>query len=176
MKKGAILGWNGRLISGAALALLALILASVLLAFLLMFGWPNRAPAIDDPRACPGSNVNLGEATTHFGITIPSDATDVRFTSDVHPMFGEYSLVLGFHVTPEGLRTFLHDTGLPSPSASFDPTLDVWDASCGLTPGSSGRLVYTRDQTPSPGTYQRAAAIDMSNRANPYVLVAARDL
>jgi hypothetical protein len=55
--------------------------------------------------------------------------------------------------------------------------LDIWDASCGLTPGSSARLVSTRDQTPSgTGNYQRAATIDMSNRAKPYVLVAARDL
>jgi hypothetical protein len=174
VRKGTILRWNRRWIPGVALGLL---LACVLLAVLLMGLWPDRAPAIDDSRACPGSNVNLGEATAHFGVTIPSDATDVRFSADVHPMFGEYSLVLGFHVTPEGLGTFLRGTGLPSPSASFDPTLDIWDASCGLIPGSSGRLVSTRDQTPSgAGNYQRAAVIDMSNRAKPYVLVAARDL
>jgi hypothetical protein len=138
--------------------------------------WPNRAPAIDDPRTCSGSNVNLAAATTHFGITIPSDATDVRFSADLHPLFGEYSLVLGFHITPEGLGTFLRDTGLPSPSAHTDPTDAIWEAACGLTPRSSGRLVYTQDQTPSPGNYKRAAAIDMSNPAKPYILVTAMDL
>lgn len=86
-------------------------------------GFPDRAPAIaGDPRACPGANVALEDATKHFGITVPKGASGIRYYSDLNPLFGEYGLRLVFTLGSDSLKGFLVDNGFPVPKRA-DPTV-----------------------------------------------------
>jgi hypothetical protein len=69
--------------------------------------WDGRPPDIADPRACRGSTVELVEATGHFGLVLPTSATEIKFASDLHPLFGEYFILLSFRTDAAGLRSFL---------------------------------------------------------------------
>ncbi|MBI1758342.1 MAG: hypothetical protein HYR62_03825 [Actinobacteria bacterium] len=72
-----------------------------------------RAPKISDSRACGGSNVPLSEALDHFGFVLPEDARDLRFASDVHPLFGTYDLDMTFLTSPAGQQQFMNASHLP---------------------------------------------------------------
>ncbi len=94
--------------------------------------FPERAPAITgDARACSGANVELDEATDHFGIALPSDALDVKFYSDVHPMFGEYGLELVFTVGSKSFGRFIADNGFSKPKKEeFGYVPPLFDDEC----------------------------------------------
>lgn len=72
-----------------------------------------RGPSVDDPRACAHSNVELDEVTEHFAIQLPSSAANVRYASDLHPLFGEYTLEMTFSMSPGDLEHFLDESGFP---------------------------------------------------------------
>ncbi len=135
----------------------------------------SRAPDVTDSRACRGSNVGLGEVTAHFGLALPGDATDVRFYSDVHPMFGEYTLSLRFTTTPSGLSTFLRDTAM-TPVQGEEPRVDgAAPADCaGEAAGAAGQSCAS-DPDSMDGS-QRSICVDLSDPQRPRVLVEAMDV
>ncbi|WP_345431628.1 hypothetical protein [Actinoallomurus vinaceus] len=132
-----------------------------------------------DPRACPGSNVSLAEAAGHFGFTIPADATEVHFSSDLHPFFGEYSLQASFQTTPAGLHAFLSTAGLAEPAADhssdYQPSVD--GPSCGFGSASFSAPRYCEDD-PETSTkpFQRQVAVDRADTARPRVVLSALDV
>ncbi|KAB2379022.1 hypothetical protein [Actinomadura montaniterrae] len=168
---------RGRLALGAAGAVL--LIASAITVRLVLT-WDPRGPDVKDPRACPGSNVSLSEVTGHFGLVIPPDATDVRFSSDLHPFFGEYSLRLSFRTTASGLRLFLDRSGLSTSSTEDDADTDpapLDGPSCGFGSASFHDPRYYAGERPAEGgPTQRQAAVDRSDAAQPRVVVSAMDL
>lgn len=137
--------------------------------------WDPRKPYVKDPRACPESNVSLDEVTAHFGLVIPEDATDVRFSSDLHPFFGEYNLDLSFQTTVGGLRTFLNSTDLPKPERDpYGP--DVDGPSCGIRAASLHDLHDANDLAVPNGSVQLQVAVDGPGTATPRVVLSAMDL
>lgn len=68
---------------------------------------PGRAPDVEDDRACPHSNAELTRVLDHFALQLPSSATDVRFSSDVHPLFGELFVELRFSMPRGEVTSFL---------------------------------------------------------------------
>jgi hypothetical protein len=142
--------------------------------------FPDRAPDISDARACPHSNVVLDEVAAHFGLVVPPKATEVRYDSDVHPLFGEYSLTLDFTTTPSGLATFLAKSHLsePEPANESDPLPVV--PGCIEQRSGQHRFVVAGDPessaTPRAGGDLRTATIDLGDPAHPRVVVHAFDL
>jgi hypothetical protein len=162
--------------AGASALVLVTIIGVVVHAVLT---WDPRRPYVKDPRACPQSNVPLSEVTGHFEITIPVDATDVHFSSDVHPLFGEYSLQLSFQTTDSGLQTFLTASGLPQPNqpdTSSTPHVD--GPSCGIDPASVRDPRYSADPdlSTSSKSFHREAVVDETDKARPRVVLSASDL
>ncbi|MBO2456234.1 hypothetical protein [Actinomadura violacea] len=136
--------------------------------------WDPRGPDVKDARACPGSNASLAEVTGHFRLPVPPDATDVHFSSDLHPLFGEYSLRLSFRTTASGLRAFLDGSGLPAPGTDTEP---VDGPSCGFGSSAFRRpRYYGGQQEGTGGPFQREAAVDVSDPARPRVVASAMDL
>jgi hypothetical protein len=175
-----VLRRRGRLAVGAVGAVL---LIAGALAARAVLTWDPRGPDVRDARACPGSNVSLAEVTEHFGLVIPPDATDVHFSSDLHPFFGEYSLRLSFRTTASGLRAFLDGSGLPTPGASgaseevdADPApLD--GPSCGFGSESFHTPRYYGGERTSTGDpAQRQVAVERADPARPRVVASAMDL
>ncbi|GAB3983411.1 hypothetical protein GCM10029978_090030 [Actinoallomurus acanthiterrae] len=135
-------------------------------------------PEVTDPRACPGSNVSLAEAAAHFGFTIPADATEVHFSSDLHPIFGEYSLQVSFQTTSAGLRAFLTTADLAEPAAdrsSGDRPSFVNGPSCGFGSASLSAPRYWGDD-PDAKPFQRQVAVDRTDTAQPRVVLSALDV
>lgn len=106
-------------------------------------GADGRGPYVDDPRACGRSNVPLREVARAFDFVVPRDADDVRFHSDLHPLFGEYHLRLSFRTTPHGLQEFVSRSGLPTPRplAGKRPDLVAGLGSCPREPDGRRRLL-----------------------------------
>lgn len=73
-----------------------------------------RGPSVEDPRACARSNVELDEVTGHFEIQLPPNAANLRYASDLHPLFGEYALEMTFSMSRGDLERFLDGSGFPS--------------------------------------------------------------
>lgn len=136
---------------------------------------PERAPAISDQRVCGHSNVELAEALDHFGLEMPAQATEVRFESDVHPLFGEYFLLLRFRTTIDGLDAFLERSGLPAVADDVANPVDDWPSTCLLDPPPVGTFDYAHDLADPPHAY-RVIAIQVSQPTNVLVLVKAEDL
>lgn len=72
------------------------------------------------PGPCRGSNVELAEAAGHFDISIPKSAEDLRFLSNVHPLYGEYTLNARFSMPRDELSNFLHQSKFPQLSRMTD--------------------------------------------------------
>ena len=144
--------------------------------------WDPRAPFVEDPRACPQSNVSLTEVAEHFGIMIPVDATELHFFSDLHPFFGEYSLQLSFRTTRSGGQAFLAAAELPKPKRPDDPSIadmfiDPDGPTCGFSLASLSNPLYSGDDiSTSTKPFQRQVAMDGENIARPRVVLSALDL
>ncbi|MEU9021130.1 hypothetical protein [Actinomadura sp. NPDC048394] len=168
---------RGRLALGVACAVL--LIASAITVRLVLT-WDPRGPDVKDTRACPGSNVSLAEVTGHFGLVIPPDATDVRFSSDLHPFFGEYSLRLSFQTTTSGLRAFLDRSGLSTSGTEDEADTEpapLDGPSCGFGSASFHAPRYYGGERPSEGgPTQRQAAVDRRDAAHLRVVVSAMDL
>ncbi|MDF9813118.1 hypothetical protein [Streptomyces sp. SPB162] len=70
-------------------------------------------PLVTDAHSCGRSTAELDPSLAHFGLTLPADATGVRFTASADPIHGETDLTAAFTTAPAGLRRFLADAGLP---------------------------------------------------------------
>lgn len=140
--------------------------------------WDPRRPFVKDPRACPKSNVSLDEITGHFGFVIPEDATGVHFFSDLHPLFGEYSLDMSFQTSAGGLKTFLKSSGLPKPERPDDSgaALSLEGPSCGFGMTALHDPRYSSDESVSSGSFERQVAVDGTDTAKPRVVLSALDL
>lgn len=106
---------------------------------------------------------------------MPPDATEIRFESNVRPLFGEYFLVLRFRTTIDDLGAFLDRSGLPDPGGNPADPIDHWSSSCVLDPLPAGRPIYSQDPPERPDSYQRVIAVDAHQSANVLVLVKAED-
>lgn len=156
------------------------------------FEGPDNHVAATDPRVCPqteGNNVSLADATEHFGLAVPADATSLAFTATAGGLQGESDLALRFNTTPADLATFLTASHF-EPS---DATTQVHDSSwfayrsggaalpaqgpCGLTPPGNSTMVYSQD---GPGyarrTSPRDLAVDNTDPAHPVVWISGSDL
>ncbi|WP_280670862.1 hypothetical protein [Kitasatospora sp. MAP12-44] len=156
------------------------------------FGAPDNQVAATDSRVCPqssGNNLSLADATGHFGLVVPSSATNIVFSADVGGLQGESDLALRFTTTPADLATFLMASQFESPSATtkvaggwttYSPGVPVQPARglCGLTPPVNPTMVYGQD---SPGRAKKAdsrsVAVDgTTDPAHPVVWVSGTDL
>lgn len=157
---------TGWLIIGGVAALVVCVVALTLAS-----PFPERAPDIADPRACPDSNVELQDITAAFGIELPPDVTQLRFRSDVHPMFDEHTLRISFRTTPAGLRTLLAASRFAAPSTVAQQKLPAPDTCPG--PQSFRRPLMTEDQTPAGSS--RTLVVDTFDPAHPLVYIHAVD-
>ncbi|MER5640697.1 hypothetical protein ABT095_27580 [Kitasatospora sp. NPDC002227] len=180
-----------------ALSLSAAVLLGVLgwgakAALTSMFPLPDNHVAATDSRVCretTGNNVSFAEATGHFGLAVPSAATDLVFTADGGGLRGETDLSMRFVTTPADLATFLSASHLDPPSATTVVTDGGWssyypgarvraaEGPCGLTPPVRPTMVYSQDG-PGSGMEKnpRSVAVDNTDPAHPVVWVDALDL
>ncbi|GAA4518944.1 hypothetical protein GCM10023191_093810 [Actinoallomurus oryzae] len=169
---------RGCLLTATACA--ALLLVGAIFIVWQVLTWDPRGPDVRDPRACPGSNVSLAEVAGHFGVTIPADAKDLRFSSDLHPLFGEYSLQLSFQTTASGLHAFLATAGLPrvdtADGSDDEVPAPVEGPSCGFGSVSLSHPRYYGEFPTSTGQFERQVAVDESDKARPRVVLSALDL
>jgi hypothetical protein len=105
---------------------------------------------------------------------MPSDATQIRFESDVHPLFGEFYLLLRFRTTTESLQVLLSRAGLPDPVESTTDPLPPWPSSCRPEPPPSGSTAYSMDP-PGHESYQRIVAVNTDQSDRVLVIVRAMD-
>lgn len=139
--------------------------------------WDPRAPFVKDPRACPRSNVSLTEVAEHFKIMIPANATEVHFFSDLHPLFGEYSLQLSFRTTVGGMEAFLSAAGLPKPKQWDNDAIVLDGPTCGFSSASLGNPLYSGDDpSTSIEFFQREVAVDGEKAVRPRIVFSAMDL
>jgi hypothetical protein len=144
------------------------------------FGPPDNHVAAADSRVCPstaGNNVPLSEVISHFALALPPGASHVRFTANVNPLFGEYSLDLRFRTTRAGLRAFLSRAGLRQASPDMRTTDMFGVTACGLTPPRNEQMAYSQDSATGPNSADpRAVAVDLSDLDFPVVWVTDQDL
>jgi hypothetical protein len=167
-------GGKGRwLIAGMVATIVGVLMYAVL--------WPEltrdpfRAAPITDSRACPGSNDDLADATTHFGLAVPSRSTEVGFYSDVNGLFGERTLALRFRTTRAGLEQFTGQPGFPahdSPDAG-NSRMQLWPDACGAA-WPQATQQHWRDRAPVDGRL-RQVDVDSSDPEHPLVLYSAMD-
>ncbi|MFJ8044394.1 hypothetical protein ACIRBX_28205 [Kitasatospora sp. NPDC096147] len=153
------------------------------------FGPPDDHVAADDPRVCAGTSGNntpLAEATGHFGLAVPSAATDLVFTANSGGLSGGTTLSMRFTTTPADLTAFLAAGRFEPPGRTTRLTVGGWQADtpgaaeraaegpCGLTPPVGPAMAYSQDDR---GKSPRALAVDAtSDPARPVVWVTALDL
>jgi hypothetical protein len=162
----AVAGW---VVIGAVAAFVVVWVVAIIVAVHASpFG--ERALDIDDARACPHSNVELAEVTMHFGVGLPAEATGLRFSSDVHPWFGVYTMSVSFRTTPAGLRRLIADSGFSSPTpAAASEVSSPLDCPGPLTLGRG--LMAQDDRRGS-----RTLVVDTSDSTRPLVYIHAADL
>ncbi|MEV0291420.1 MULTISPECIES: hypothetical protein [unclassified Kribbella] len=142
------------------------------IALTLAFPMSERAPDIADPRACPGSNVELQVITAAFDVELPPDVAELSFRSDVHPMFDEHTLQISFRTTPAGLRTFLAASRFAAPQTVAQQELPASDTCPG--PESFRRALMVEDQTAAGSS--RTLVVDTFDPAHPLAYIRAVDL
>ncbi|MFE0512826.1 hypothetical protein [Streptomyces sp. NPDC058964] len=134
-------------------------------------------PTVEDPRACEGTTVGLDVVSSRFGLHIPDDAADLRFQADVHPLYGEYSLTLGFRTTRPGLQEFLDFSSFPKLVKSDEGLKVTPEAPDCASWKPSDDLKYA----PSPKAEEkvfhwvRGAEVDFADPEHPYIAVVAMD-
>lgn len=160
----AVTGW---LIIGGVAALVVCVIALTVAS-----PFPERAADITDPRACPGSNVELQAITAAFHLELPPDATELHFSSDTHPTFDEHTLRISFRTTPAGLRTFLTASQFATPRTITQQELPAPNTCPG--PQSFRQPLMTEDKTPAGSS--RTLVVDNSDPAHPLVYIHAADL
>lgn len=136
--------------------------------------WLDGPGAVTDERSCGRSTVAFDTAVDRYGVAPPDGATEVRYWSVVNPMFGEYTLALSFRTTPQGLRDFLHRTGLP-PAAPLTAQDDPPPLPC---PGGTGGFhasLFTAEPAGDGNGRERTVAVDTSDPQRPLVVVDAFD-
>ena len=162
----AVGGW---VVIGAVAAFVVIrVVAMIVALHTAPFG--ERAPDIADAGACPHSNVELAEIATHFGVDLPADATELRFSSDVHPWFGEYNLKVSFRTTPDGLRSLIADSGFSSPTPA-GPSQVSSPVDC-PGPSTFGHGLRVEDNVRG----SRTLVVDTSDPNRPLVYIHAADL
>jgi hypothetical protein len=192
LQGGSVGGSNkaGCLIAATVtLAVLGLAGAGWLWSMHQMFSPPDNHVVAQDSRVCSqttGNNVSLADATSHFELVVPRDATHLTFTASVSSFQGEYDLSLRFTTTTGGLASFLDASHLSRPSATTKVTDGNWppypvstvpQGPCGLTPPNDQRMIYSQDQPGGPmGNSPRSVAVDLSDPTHPEVWVDALDL
>jgi hypothetical protein len=132
-----------------------------------------------DSRACRGSSVPLREAFDHFGLSLPSDATEVHFDSTSHPLFGTYELRISFRTTSGSLARFLTKSGLPKPTVPDASSVgnDLEAPSCADTlPDASLYSADSPDLSDSSLSYQRKVLIGPAVKGELPVLINADDI
>lgn len=157
---------TGWLIIGGVAALVVSVVALTLASPV-----PERAPDIADPRACPGSNVELQPITAAFEVELPPDVAELKFHSDAHPMLDERTLKISFRTTPAGLRTFLAASRFAAPRTVAQQELPTPDTCPG--PESFRRAQMAEDQTPAGSS--RILVVDTFDPAHPLVYIRAVD-
>ncbi|MGW7065188.1 ABC transporter permease [Streptomyces sp. NPDC054904] len=181
---------------------LAMVVSAVILLGLL--GWgaksmldssfegPDNHVAATDPRVCPqtqGNNLSLADATEHFGLAVPADATGLVFTATAGGLQGESNLMLRFTTTPADLATFLTASHFEPPSATTQVLTGSWftyrpgvavlpaEGPCALTPPGNPSMVYSQDSaSDAKRTSPRSLAVDNTDPAHPVVWVSGADL
>lgn len=141
-----------------------------------MVPFPEPPPAISDPRACPGSTVELEQLLGRFRIALPPGATQVLFDASVHPLFGEYALAVAFRTTPEGLVRFTQDNGFKSPGAEMTATGPLPNAPTCLDGRDRLTVTSLTSAWAVDDRVWRVAAVDRSDPRRPLVVVEAFDV
>lgn len=176
------------------------VVAAVIVLILAMAGWfiwalshafdpPDNHVAAQDSRVCAGTqgnDISLADATNHFELALPKNATHLTFAASAGGMQGEYDLSLRFTTTSAGLASFLAGSHLANPTAATQVTDGNWPSypvttkpqgPCGLTPPNAAHMVYSQDSPDSPmGGSPRSVAVDLTDPARPQVWVDAMDL
>lgn len=152
-----------------------MVLGLGLLAVFFASWMPARAPDVEDDRACPGSNAELNKVLDRFALPLPPNATDVRFSSDVHPLFGEYTVELRFSAPPAEVSSFVAEAARgrePAPDlASGQPSSPFPNACLGLESFTPDTVVNDH----GPMTSSRSIAVDNRDPDHPMVYVIAMD-
>lgn len=126
------MGRSGEFRVGVGLLVLSLQLTSC---GIFPFLGDYRQPDIEDPRACPGSNVELAEIADHFHIAIPRDARNVRFASDLLPLDGTFWWNAYFETGEEEFRRLIASSGMPRLEYGGEMDSLETETACALAPG-----------------------------------------
>lgn len=153
-----------------------LILLSISLVFVTSCGMGGdlRRPYVRDPRACPKANALLEDVVKHFKFSVPPTASNIKYYSDLHPMFGTYSLRLYFQLDGSKLPNFLQNGGFENSERIMED-----DSTFELIPGCSLSISPLREVEvfdASTDEIVKSAVVRRTATSLLHVMVSAEDI